>query len=971
MKRSLKIAGISLGVVLLLFVIMLTLPFIFKDKLAGVVKATANKTLKTEVNFSSMDISFFDYFPNLTVTLTNFSLKSSAPFSRDTLIKAKDVSFGIDLFSIFKGPVKITRVYIIKGKVIIRYNEQGASNFDVYSSTADSLPKESKASSGEAEIKIENIAFIKTDFTYSDPSIPLNITAHGINYRGKSHLSKDLLKLASDVRIDSLDVEYDHVKYLQSKPLKAKLVTTINVSSMDMKFEKNDLTLKNIPFQFRGEFGFRKDGYEFFLSLFSQYGNEYASGSLRMISTNKLWIAAKADVKMNLQNWGLGLGIRDFELRGMYSLKLNAQGEYYKGQDPGSKKRDTVILSIPSFSLNSKLKDGYFRYMKYPQALSGISVKLTASCKDHDYRSIQLNVDELKAGFLKNKIEGYFRLNGLEDLPVEGKVGTSLNLSEIRQLMPMDSLDLGGFLDVNLDVKGNYAPQKKLFPLATLSVKLSNGDLQTRYYPHPVDRINILATVTNHTGRLSDTRVKLDPFSFRFEGKPFEVRADLFNPDDISYDVVSKGSIDVARVYRVFSRNGMDLEGYIETDLKLKGRKSDALAGKIEKLNNSGRLTLRNIAFSSAYLPKLFVLKSGVFRFDQDKVWFEKFDGRYGVSDIMMDGKLSNVVNYVLSDKQTLAGSFNFKSNYLLLDEFEGGSVAGTEAGNPETTVGTRQASPAGQKGVIVIPENLEIGLKAGIKRLGFGKLEVHDLDAAVEIKKGMVLMKGMKLEIIGCKVAMDATYGSINPNSAFFDFHVVAKDFDIKRAYNEVELFRQLSTSAGKCEGIVSLDYNLKGRLDGSMNPVYPSLEGGGVLSLQKIKVMGLKLFTDMSKNLEKEKIKNPDLSKVDLKTTIKNNVITLEKTKMKISGFRLRISGESNFKGGINLKARLGLPPLGLIGINMRLLGTTESPIFKYGKGKGDEDLEETQYSDQLPKEMLDKIKNAKEEDLKDDPQ
>ena len=232
------------------------------------------------------------------------------------------------------------------------------------------------------------------------------------------------------------------------------------------------------------------------------------------------------------------------------------------------------------------------------------------------------------------------------------------------------------------------------------------------------------------------------------------------------------------------------------------------------------------------------------------------------------------------------------------------------------------------------------------------------------------MLLKGLSFDLIGCKVNMDATYGSINPYRAFFDFHITANDFDIKRAYNEVELFRNLSTSAGKCEGIVSLDYLLKGKLDAGMNPVYPSLEGGGTLSLKKIKVMGLKLFTSMSKNLEKEKIKNPDLSKVDLKTTIKNNVITLEKTKMKLSGFRFRIAGETNFNGAMNFKARLGLPPLGLVGIPIRILGTQDNPKFKYGRGNGDENIEETTYSDELPKEMLEKIKSAKEEEIKDNP-
>jgi AsmA protein len=124
------------------------------------------------------------------------------------------------------------------------------------------------------------------------------------------------------------------------------------------------------------------------------------------------------------------------------------------------------------------------------------------------------------------------------------------------------------------------------------------------------------------------------------------------------------------------------------------------------------------------------------------------------------------------------------------------------------------------------------------------------------------------------------------------------------------------------------------------------------------------------MSKNLDKEKIKNPDLSKVDIKSSIKNNVITIEKTKLKFAGFRFRISGETNFNGSLNLKSRLGLPPLGIVGIPIRILGSQENPKFKYGRGNNDEDVEETEYSDTIPKDILEKIKNVKEEDLKDEP-
>jgi len=962
MKKTLKIGGITLVAILVVFIFLVLAPFIFKEKFAELVKSTANKTLLTEMNFSSMELSFFKHFPHFTVTLTDFSLKASAPFSQDTVIKAKEISFGVNLASMFSSPIKINRVYLNKATVILQYHESGRSNFEVYQASSDTVELSDTASAGGASLQIENIVFNQTDFIYSDPSIPLKLVAKGINYRGKSDVTNDILKLNSKVEIDSIDVFYDQIPYIKSKPVKAELMTTINLNSLDMKFDKNDLLIKDIPFEFKGELSFRKDGYSFFLSLFSMFEKEYASGSLWLVSTKNLWISAKADVNMDIQKWTKGFGLKDFDLGGMFSMKMKAQGEYYTGQNPGSRTPDTVILSIPDFTLTSSLSNGHFRYKQYPQSITGISFNLNASSTNHDYRSINLQLEGLKAGFLKNRIEGYFRLKGLEDLPVESHLSTSLNLAELTEVIPLDSLTLQGKLDLELNVRGNYAPEKKRFPVTGVTLNLRDGSIQTKYYPHPIEKIQLLATITNKNGQISGTNVSLEPLSFRFHGNPFEVRADLSNPEDLKYSVTSKGSIDVASIYKVFSQQGMDLKGFIATDLKLKGKQSDAMAGRLDKLQNTGKLTLRNIALTTEFLPKPLVVKSGIFRFENDNIWFEKFDGRYGASDITLNGHLSNVVNYVLADNQTLKGSFDLTSDFLLVDEF---MSAGE--GKVQTQSGTK--SPA--TGVIVVPSNLEVGFKAALKKVQFQKLEISDFAARVEVKKGLVLLKEMNFQLIGCSVAMDATYGSINPDKAFFDFHVKAENFDIKRAYNEVELFRNLSTSAGKCEGIVSLDYTLKGKLDGAMMPVYPSLEGGGTLSLKKVKVMGLKLFTAMSKNLEKEKIKNPDLSKVDLKTTIKNNVITLEKTKMKMSGFRFRVSGSTNFNGQLNLKTRLGLPPLGIIGIPIRVLGTMDDPKFKYGRGNKDEDVEETEYTDELPREMLDKIKNAKEEDLKDDPQ
>lgn len=186
-----------------------------------------------------------------------------------------------------------------------------------------------------------------------------------------------------------------------------------------------------------------------------------------------------------------------------------------------------------------------------------------------------------------------------------------------------------------------------------------------------------------------------------------------------------------------------------------------------------------------------------------------------------------------------------------------------------------------------------------------------------------------------GASTSMDATYKSLSPDKAFFTYHITMNDFDVKRMYKEVELFRELAPAAGKAEGIISVDYNLEGKLNADMYPIMPSLKGEGVLSIKKVKMKGFRLFSAMGKSTGKDGLNDPDLSKINFKTKIQNNVVTLEKTKIKVAGFRLRLQGQTSLDGKLKLKCRLGLPPFGIIGIPMNITGTGQNPRIRLGKG------------------------------------
>jgi AsmA protein len=960
MKKALKITGSIL--VAFLLILILT-PFLFQERIEREVKNLANRKLKSELNFTKMDLSFFSHFPNLTLTLTGFSLKSSSPFDKDTLIGAREIAFGVNVKSLFEKTIIITRVYLDQARINILYNEKGAANFDVYNSGDSAKDASDTTTSSGAELNIERIIFKNCQVIYADPAIPVRVVAHGLNYAGTSKITNDFFNLTSDVRIEALDLVYAHTTYLDSKPVTAQLSTKVNTRTLSVNFEKNDLKIKDIPIQFHGNFNFEKEGYQVSLNFLSIMEREFLSARFKVRQSKHPWIFAKVNASIDLAKWSKALDVKMAELRGMYDLNLNAEGYYVTG--PVKKgirnETDTVILSIPKFNLMTKLTGGYLKYRDLPQALSKINFSLDASCPDNNYRNIVINLENLQANFLKNQIMGFFRLTSVRDRTVDAHLSAGCNLAELKQVFPMDSIDFSGMLDFDVNVKGSYLPEKKKFPVTSAQINLKNGSVRTKYYPHPVEKIEIVALATDPTGKMKDLSVKIRPLTFQFEGKTFTMQAALEDFDDLRYEVQSHGVIDLGRIYKVFSRRGLELDGHLETDLSLKGKQSDANAGRYEKLHNSGLLKLRNIAMTSEDYPRPFIIKTGDFRFDQDKIWFDNFLANYGTSDFRLKGFMQNTISYILSQGGILKGNFQLNSDLITVDEFTALAPVQSSA----------QAIATVETGVVIIPRDLDINFKAEVKKTTLRGLEINDLKGEIDLEEGILVLKETGFNIIGCRVAMDATYGSVTPVKGFFDFHIKAVDFDIKRAYNEVAMIREMAPSAGKAEGVVSLDYSVKGMLDARMFPVLPSLEGGGVFSIKKVKIYGLKLFNDISKGTQKEGLSNPDLSKVDINSTIRNNTVTLEQFKFKVKGIRVRISGTTTFDSKLNLRVRLGLGPLGIIGIPMKVTGPMDNLKIKYGRGKDTENIPDSAYSDQLPQEMLDRIKNAKSDEAEDEPE
>ncbi len=1018
--KTLKYTGIGLGSIV---AILFLAPFLFPESISNTIKDLAKRNVKGELEFSKARFSFFSHFPALTLNLHDFVLKGSAPFQKDTLIAANQLSLGVDLRSLFGSTVKVNQIFISKGFINIEVNAKGEANYNVYA--PDTSAAKNTKDTSSASLKIERIVIEKTHFVYDDLSLPMHVDAGGFDYEGKGDFSKSIFDLESKLKVSAIDFNYDKQNYFVSKTVSAQLVTKINTNSLEFLFEKNDLFINKLPLDFKGRFAFLKNGYDMdfkvnsnetslhnfitafppeflkwlehtdikgavnfkaalsgqyiaetgtmpgfsmnlgirdgyiannktpeplknlFLnfetrlpgfnmdslyvnvdSIYGNVGKDYFSAICLLKGLNKPELHAKLNGEMDLEKWQTAVGIPGLEFKGLVSVHGKADGFFIRSQNPKKLRPDTIISSIPVFSLNASLKDGYFKYTALPKAVEKVAFDLAANSPTSDYHKASLSINNMNAVMLNNYLKGNLQISGAEDFPMDANFQGLLNLADIKSFYPIDSLTLKGKMVIDIKTKGKYNAAKNLFPVTDAHFTMNDGFIQSKYYPHPIEKINVDASLIAKGPSTKDVDFSIKPIGFQFEGQPFTLSASMKNFNNVQYQVLSKGTVDIGKVYQVFSRKGIDVTGLVIADVNLAGLQSDATAGLYERLRNSGTLQVKNIAVSTDYYPHPFQISNGTMRFKQDKIWLENFNGNYLGSDFKLDGYMANIINYAMKD-QALQGQFNLKSEHLIADDFM--AFAG-------------DTSMATNTGVVLVPTNLDILFKAAVNKVTYNGMDLKNAAGEMSIKQGLLTLKQTGFTLIDAPVVLDASYQALNPNRATFTAHFVAKEFSISKAYKEIKLFHDMASAAASADGIVSLDYALKGKLNETMYPIYPSLEGGGVLSVKAVKMKGFKLFSAAGKAAGKDSLTgNTDLSKIDLKTNIKNNIITLEQTKIRVFPFRLKLSGQVNFDGQMNLKFRLGLPPLGLFGIPMTVTGTQENPKVKTGKGDDSTNLKE----------------------------
>lgn len=477
-KKTMKIAGITLGVILLL---LLILPFAFQGKLAKLVKEEGNKMLNAQFDFRTLNISLLRNFPSASVSLEDFWLKGTGPFENDTLIQAGELTAAVNLFSLFgDGGYDISRIIVKDTRVHAIVLEDGRPNWDVMKPSPDAETPEDETAHETFRIKLQKLSVDNLSVVYDDRQGGVFADLSRLEADCSGDFGSDRTVVDLKMETPSLTCRTGGIPLLNKVSLEADMDVDADLAGGKFTLRENMLRLNAIQLNLDGWLAQTKQGMDMDLRL-----NTNEVGFKELLSLIPAIYA------------------KDFQdLKTDGKVTLNA---FARGSMEGNTK-------VPQFEVNLDVKDAMFRYPSLPAGVEKINISALVRNAGGPLDATEISVAPFDFVLAGNP----FSLNATVKTPVSDPdfhltARGKLDLGKVKEVYPLDDMQLNGLVQADLELGGRLSMvEKEQFEQmqAKGSLRLNQMKLVLKDMP-PVDIQQSVFTFSPRYLQLSETTVNI------------------------------------------------------------------------------------------------------------------------------------------------------------------------------------------------------------------------------------------------------------------------------------------------------------------------------------------------------------------------------------------------------------------------------------------------------------------------------
>ena len=468
-----KIVKIFAGFILLIIILLIAIPILFKDKIKTKVVEVINQSVNATLTFGDYKLGFFRNFPNLTFSLGNLSVVGKDKFETDTLAAITSFDMVLNLSSLFKkSGYEIKTVLVDDAEINIRYLTDGSANFDIMKDTGEAVPAATPSApsatpaapanpSPGMKILLKRVEVTNSSISYFDESLAMKTWLNNFSLT----MSGDMTANETDLKIMASSGEFtylmDGVKYLNKTVAEAKLDMHANLEKWSFTFGDDYLTINDLKVNFKGTVDMPGDD----------------------ITTNIEFQSEKSDLKslMSLIPSVYMSDYKDLTTSGDFALSGKAVGVY---SDADS--------TLPNVNLNFSVSNGLISYPALPEQIKNINVKSEIYYDGTDDDKTTVAVDPFHMELAGNPFDMTLYLKTpISDPDIKGSLKGRIDLASLSKAIPMDSISLSGLIDMSVQMAGRMSMiDKGQYDKFTASGTMGIKDMLVSMTGYPEVKIN-------------------------------------------------------------------------------------------------------------------------------------------------------------------------------------------------------------------------------------------------------------------------------------------------------------------------------------------------------------------------------------------------------------------------------------------------------------------------------------------------
>jgi uncharacterized protein involved in outer membrane biogenesis len=463
-------------------------------------------------------------------------------------------------------------------------------------------------------------------------------------------------------------------------------------------------------------------------------------------------------------------------------------------------------------------------------------------------------------------------------------------------LVDIETAQVNGDLVFSGSVFGVYNEEN--MPGFSLKAEAKNGYVKYPDLPHAVEKVAIDLKIESEGGADYDnTIINLKRFYLEVDKNPIEANLLLKTPisdPDLKTDIAA--NFDFSKVRQAIPLGEeVELTGIIDGEVHLAGKMSAIEQERYQDFLAKGTLALKAFKFNSPDTKNEVNIPQALLTFHPKFIELKPFELIYGKSDLAFTGRLENYLAYALKN-ETLAGNFNLNSKLIDANELMAEVATDDEeaVGSPETINPTSETTEEVPEGVVKIPGNLDVVFTANVAQMLYEEHDMRNLNGKITIKNHEARLEKFSLEMLGGSVLTSGSYQTKPNEKPAFDFFFDIKNFDIKKTAESFVTVDKMIPLAKSSTGFFSTGLKLKANLAEDMTPVYNTLNGGGNLRTNNLKVGQFEALQRIDERFKLNKLKGENIDDIRVSFDIINGKMYLKPFDVKIDDVTAVVSGD-----------------------------------------------------------------------------